>query len=346
MKKTSVGIIGAGKIGKLHINNLVTTGEANIRAISDVYIDQMSDWVNTLDVKYTTKNYMEIVNDPDIDAILVCTPTKLHSEIVIAAAEKKKHIFCEKPISFNLEDSLKVLDAVKKAGVIMQVGFVRRFDRNFRQVHEIVKSGKIGTPHIIHIFSRDPEPAPRKYVRHSGGMPFDMTIHDFDMIRYLTQFEVEEVYAQGSVLIDPFFEECNDVDTAVFTLRFTNGAIGVVDNSRRAEYGYDQRVEVFGSKGSVSIKNDTNHTVEVITKDGTLSDKPKWFYLERYNDAFKEELRSFLNCVTTGTEPTVSAYDGLQAELLAHAATISLQEKRPVKIQEVLKQTDLRLRDH
>src|SRR5690606_20945396 len=152
----------------------------NIRAISDVYIDQMSDWVNTLDVKYTTKNYMEIVNDPDIDAILVCTPTKLHSEIVIAAAEKKKHIFCEKPISFNLEDSLKVLDAVKKAGVMMQVGFVRRFDRNFRQVHEIVKSGKIGTPHIIHIFSRDPEPAPREYVRHSGGMPFDMTIHDFD----------------------------------------------------------------------------------------------------------------------------------------------------------------------
>jgi myo-inositol 2-dehydrogenase/D-chiro-inositol 1-dehydrogenase len=335
-KKINIGIIGAGKIGKLHANNLSTFAEVKIRAISDVYIDQMTDWVSTFGVDYVTTDYKDILHDPEIDAVLVCTPTKMHVEIVLEAATFKKHVFCEKPISFILEDTLKVLQAVKEAGILFQVGFVRRFDHNFKKVHELVRQGRIGTPHIIHIFSRDPEPAPKEYVKHSGGMPFDMTIHDFDMIRYLTQFEVEEVYAQGSVLIDEFFRECNDIDTAVYLLRFTNGSLGVIDNSRKAEYGYDQRVEVFGSRGSITIKNDVDNSAEVMTKEGVLSEKPKWFYLERYNEAFKEELKSFLKCIVTGQEPIVNGNDGLQAELMAHAAARSLKEGRPVKIQEIL----------
>lgn len=335
MDKVKIGIIGGGRIGNLHANNLVLFPQVEVKAIADLYVDKISKWARDLGISRVTEDYKEMLADPEIDAVLVCSSTSTHAEVIIAAAEAQKHVFCEKPISFDLESTYQVLKSVEKHGVKLQVGFKRRFDHNFKRVHDYIHEGKIGNPHIVKITSRDPEPSPREYIMTSGGMPFDMTIHDYDMARFLTNSEVEEVYVQGAVLIDEMFAECGDIDTAVTTLRFKNGAIGVIDNSRKAAYGYDQRVEVFGSKGSVAVGNDFHNTAELSTGQGVYRDKPKYFFLERYTDAFRAEMRAFIDAIAYDQEVLVDGNDGLQAELIAHAANQSLKEGRPVKISEV-----------
>ncbi|MBZ4644512.1 MAG: iolG, partial [Clostridia bacterium] len=255
-KKIKVGVIGAGRIGKIHAQSVTYhIPEAEVKTIADVYADKIKDWAHSLGIENVTNDYHDILNDPEIDAVLICSSTDTHSQITIEAAKAGKHIFCEKPIDYDLDRIHAALKAVEEAGVKFQVGFNRRFDHNFKQVRELIKAGKIGEPHIIKITSRDPEPPPVEYVKVSGGIFLDMTIHDFDMARYLSGSEVEEVYAQGAVLVDPAIGEAGDVDTAVITLKFKNGAIGIIDNSRKAVYGYDQRVEVFGSKGCVTVSN-------------------------------------------------------------------------------------------
>lgn len=335
VKKVQIGVIGTGRIGKIHIKHLVSMPEVKVKSIADLYIEQVTDWARQLGIPHLTKNYREILADPEIDAVLVCTHTHTHAEMIQAAAEAKKHIFCEKPISFELESTLNALKAVEKHHVKLQVGFMRRFDHNFRRVYDCVKEGKIGTPHIVRITSRDPEPSPKEYILTSGGMPFDMTIHDYDMARFLTNSEVEEVYVQGAVLIDEVFAECGDIDTAVTTLRFQNGAIGIIDNSRKAAYGYDQRVEVFGSKGSIAVDNDFDNTAIISTAEGIYQDKPKYFFLERYQEAFRTEMKAFIQSIANDEKVLVDGNDGLQAELIAHTAARSIQEKRPVTIQEI-----------
>ncbi|MCL6560712.1 MAG: inositol 2-dehydrogenase, partial [Firmicutes bacterium] len=268
-KKIKLGIIGAGRIGKLHAENVAyNIGYVEIKAIADVFADKVKDWAHGLGIKNVYADYKEILNDPEIDAVMVCSSTDTHSQITIEAANAGKHIFCEKPIDLNLDKVNAALEAVKKAGVKFQVGFNRRFDHNFRQVRELVKAGKIGDPHIIKITSRDPAPPPIEYVKVSGGIFLDMTIHDFDMARYLMGSEVTEVYAVGAVLVDPKIGEAGDIDTAVITLRFANGAIGTIDNSRRAVYGYDQRAEVLGSAGMVMTANNTPHTAIIANEAG------------------------------------------------------------------------------
>lgn len=335
MRNIQVGVIGAGRIGKIHTEHLKSMPNVEVKYVADLYIDSVKDWATKLDIPYLTNDYREVLADPDIDAILVCTHTHTHVEIITAAAEANKHVFCEKPISFDLASTLNALQAVEKHEVNLQVGFMRRFDHNFRRIYECVQEGKIGTPHIVRITSRDPEPSPKEYIKTSGGMPFDMTIHDYDMARFLTDSEVEEVYVQGAVLVDDVFAECGDIDTAVTTLRFQNGAIGVIDNSRKAAYGYDQRVEVFGSKGSVTVGNDYDNNVTVSTAEGIYRDKPKFFFLERYQEAFRTEITAFIQSIAKNETVLVDGNDGLQAELIAHAATRSIKEKRPVTIQEI-----------
>jgi myo-inositol 2-dehydrogenase/D-chiro-inositol 1-dehydrogenase len=219
--------------------------------------------------------------------------------------------------------------------VKLQVGFNRRFDHNFRRVHELVRSGALGHPHLVRITSRDPAPPPPEYVKVSGGIFLDMTIHDFDMARYLSCSEVVEVYAHGAVLVDPAIGEAGDVDTAVVTLSFANGAIGVIDNSRRAVYGYDQRVEVFGSKGCASCGNDTPSSVVVASEQGVQGDKPLYFFLERYRQAFIDEMKAFFRALTEDTPTPVGGVDGLKPILIGLAAKRSLAEHRPVKVSEV-----------
>ncbi|MDQ0243438.1 myo-inositol 2-dehydrogenase/D-chiro-inositol 1-dehydrogenase [Bacillus fengqiuensis] len=251
------------------------------------------------------------------------------------AAKTGKHIFCEKPISVDIGQTKRALQVVEETGVKLQIGFNRRFDHNFKRVQEMVTAGKVGETHIVKVTSRDPNPPAPDYIKVSGGLFIDMAIHDFDIARFLSGSDVEEVYVQGAVLVDPIFGELEDVDTAVITLKFKNGAIGVIDNSRKAVYGYDQRVEVFGSLGCATVKNDFPNAAELTTDEGVYTDKPKYFFLERYLDAYIEETRDFVDCILYDKEVLVNGYDGLQAELIAHAAKKSFKEGRPVKLSEI-----------
>lgn len=336
MKKMNVGIIGAGRIGRVHAQSIsYHIPNATIKAVSDVRLDGVEEWAKSLGIENVYSDYHKILEDKDIDAVLVCSSTDTHAQISIEAAEAGKHIFCEKPIDYDLDRINKVLEAVEKAGVKFQVGFNRRFDHNFNRINQVTKDGVIGDPHIIKITSRDPEPPPIEYVKVSGGIFFDMAIHDFDMARFQAGCEATEVFAVGDALVDPEIGKAGDVDTAVITIKFENGAIAVIDNSRRAAYGYDQRVEVFGSKGSVEARNDTETNTVVRTADNVASDKPLYFFLERYMGSFVEEMKQFFAAIENDTETPVKGIDGLNSVIIAMAAKKSLDEGRPVKISEI-----------
>ncbi len=334
-KKLRIGIIGAGRIGKLHAANLVNrVPDAEVAAISDVYLPAAEELAEKLGVKVATSDYHDILNNPEIDAIFLCSSTDTHSPISIEAAKAGKHIFCEKPIDHDLSKIEAVLEAVKEAGIKYQVGFNRRFDRNFKRVREVVASGGIGDVQIVKVTSRDPAAPPLSYVKSSGGIFVDMTIHDFDMVRYLSGSEVVEVSTFGACLVNPEIEKTGDVDTCIINLRFANGALGVIDNSRQAVYGYDQRVEVFGSKGMIAAENETANNTTWYTAEGVTKEKPLWFFLERYNDAFIQEEADFVEACLTGKDTPVGSFDGLQPVKIAIAAKKSwLQGGAPVKVE-------------
>ena len=331
-----IGVIGAGRIGKLHAENLVhRIPEADVRAIADVIPVAAQVTAQQLGIPIATTDYHDLLADPDIDAVVICSATNTHAQIIVEAAEAGKHIFCEKPIDHDLAKIDAALEAVAKAGVKLQVGFNRRFDPNFRAVREAIVSGKIGEPHIVRITSRDPAPPPVEYIKVSGGIFLDMTIHDFDMIRFLMASPVVEVFAAGSVLVDPEIGAAGDVDTAVITLRFESGAIGVIDNSRKAVYGYDQRVEVFGSLGAIAAENNTSNRTTFSDAHGVHSPSPLYFFLERYNDAYVAELQSFIDAVKNDSTPPVTGDDGRAPVVIGLAAWKSLRENRPVKLAEI-----------
>jgi myo-inositol 2-dehydrogenase / D-chiro-inositol 1-dehydrogenase len=330
------GVIGAGRIGKIHAQNLATRiPGVEVAAIADVNLQAAQDLATQLHVPTAVDDYHAILSEPTIDAIAICSFTDTHARLTIEAAEAGKHIFCEKPIDLQLEKIDAALEAVKKAGVKLQIGFNRRFDPNFRRVRTMVAEGKIGTPHIIRITSRDPEPPPLSYVRGSGGIFLDMTIHDFDMARYLSGSEVEEVYTAAGVMVDPAIGEAGDVDTAVMTLRFASGAIGTIDNSRKAVYGYDQRVEVFGSEGMVQAHNNTPDNDVYFNADGVHSAKPLYFFLERYTESFIAEMKEFARSIQDNTDPSVTGIDGRIPVVIGMAAKKSYLERRPVKVSEI-----------
>lgn len=335
-KKLKIGIIGAGRIGKLHAENIVNNfKDVEIKAIADIFANKIQDWAKNLGINNVYEDYHEILKDEEIAAVLICSSTNTHAKITIEAANAGKHIFCEKPIDFDVKKIKEALDAVDKAGVKFQIGFNRRFDHNFKKVSELVKAGKVGEPHIIKVTSRDPQAPPIEYVKVSGGMFIDMTIHDFDMVRYLSGSEVEEVYTNAAVLVDPQIGEAGDVDTAIISLKLKNGAIGVIDNSRSAAYGYDQRVEVFGSLGAVTVSNDTDTSAVLHTVDGIVADKPKYFFLERYKDSFVAEMKEFFEAIINDTNTPVTGIDGLNPVLIGMAAKKSYEENRPVRLDEI-----------
>ncbi len=338
-KKIVVGIIGSGRIGKVHAVNIAQrmSDFVTIKTIADVNIDPAKPWIQELGNINTSKDYKEILKDPEIQAVLVCSSTSTHAQFSIECAQAKKHCFCEKPIDFDIKRIYEVLAAVKKAGIKYQIGFNRRFDHNFKRIREVAKSGEIGDIHIVKVTSRDPDYG-IDYIRESakaGGIYYDMTIHDFDMIRFQSGMDVEEVYAQGGALIDPRIGEAGDIDTTMVTMKFVGGALGYIDNSRRAVYGYDQRVEVFGTKGMAVVGNDRPSIAEVYTKDQPKTDKIHYFFLERYNDAFVDELKEFFAAIRDDKSTPVTGNDGLQAVLIAAAAKKSLLEHRVVKLSEV-----------
>ncbi len=334
-KQITVGIIGAGRIGRVHAQSIAHhIPGARIKTIADVFMnEETKKWAENLGVENTTRDYMDILNDPEIEAVLICSSTNTHAQFTIASARAGKHIFCEKPLDPSVERIKETLKVVEEAGVKFQIGFNRRFDHNFKAVKKTIIDGKIGEPHIIRITSRDPEPPNPEYVKVSGGIFMDMTIHDFDMARFLSASEVEEVYVQGAVLVDPEIGKAGDIDTAVITLKFKSGALGIIDNSRKAVYGYDQRAEVFGSGGAVETSNDSLSSAVVSTVSGIESEKPLHFFLERYMASFTQEMKEFFEAVSNNTETPVGPLDALRPVQIANAAGESLRTGLPVKVE-------------
>lgn len=332
-KEVLLGVIGTGRIGKLHvenINRLVPGGR--VIAVADPMIESSRSWAEGEKIEHIFSDYNDLLALPEVEAVVIATPTNTHAEVAIAAAKAGKQIFLEKPVDLSVERIHEVIDAVEKAGVLCQIGFNRRFDHNFRRVREMVENGTVGDPQIVRVTSRDPAPPPIEYVKVSGGLFVDMMIHDFDMVRYLSGSEVVRVTAKGAVLVNPEIGQAGDVDTAVVTLEMANGAIAVIDNSRQAVYGYDQRVEVFGSKGQAVAYNDRPSTVEVYTENRVELDKIRYFFLDRYTGAFIDQFVDFLAAVRGEGKIPVDVIDGLRAVEVALAATESLKTGKTVEL--------------
>jgi myo-inositol 2-dehydrogenase / D-chiro-inositol 1-dehydrogenase len=330
------GVIGAGRIGQLHARHLsYRVAQAKLVMICDIAGEAAKQCAQECQVARYSTDYHDILKDPDIQAVLICSSTDTHAKIIEEAAAAGKHIFCEKPIDHDLHKIDRALAAVDKAGVLLQVGFNRRFDANYRRVRQAVESREIGEPHLMHIISRDPGPPPIEYIKVSGGIFLDMTIHDFDMARFLIGSEVEEVYAAGAVRVDPAIGAAGDLDTAMITLKFANGVIATIDNSREAVYGYDQRVEVFGSKGCISVANNYPNTATIQTKDNISRDLPLNFFLDRYIESYLEEIDQFLKAVLNESPVPMSGNDGRIPVVMAHAARKSYEENRPVRLDEI-----------
>jgi myo-inositol 2-dehydrogenase/D-chiro-inositol 1-dehydrogenase len=337
-KTLRLGIIGAGRIGKVHAETLAyRTPGAVPAAIADINLAAAEDAGRRFRITKVASTADEILSDREIDAVLICTPTDTHADLVIRAAQAGKHIFCEKPIDHTLAKIDRALAAVAKAGVKFQVGFNRRFDANFERVRKSVTSGEIGIPHLMHIISRDPGPPPISYIKVSGGIFLDMSIHDFDMARFLTGDEVESVYTAAAVRVDPEIGKAGDLDTALIVLHFKGGVIATIDNSRRAVYGYDQRVEILGSAGSISTGNWFPNQAVVSTATEIRRDLPLNFFIERYTESFVREMQAFAEAVMTDKPTQVGGADGRAAVVIGLAARKSYDERRPVRLEEVIK---------
>jgi myo-inositol 2-dehydrogenase / D-chiro-inositol 1-dehydrogenase len=331
-----IGIIGAGRIGKVHAESLAFgMPEAKIASITDINRDAAGDLAKRCGIPTVASSAEEILADPRVDAVLICSSTDTHAQLIGEAARAGKQIFCEKPIAHNLARIDAALEAVAKSGVKLQIGFNRRFDANFARVKRAVETGEIGTPRLMHIISRDPAPPPISYIKLSGGMFLDMTIHDFDMARFLIGDEVEEIFVSGGVMVDPEIGAAGDLDTAVIVLRFRNGVIGTIDNCRQAAYGYDQRVEILGSLGKIDTGNCYPNQAVVSTGTEVRKDLPLNFFMDRYRESFAAELRSFVDAVLHNKPTAVNGEDGRIPVVMGLAARKSYEEHRPVRLAEV-----------
>lgn len=333
-RKVSIAVIGTGRMGSVHVANLVRLiPQANLSAICDIRLEVARAVADELGIQRVVRDYHELLADPSIEAVLIATNTPTHPMIIKDAAAAGKHIFCEKPLALDLNQIDEALQVVENAGVKLQVGFNRRFDKSFQRVHQIVTSGEIGRPCILHIISRDPESPSLEYLKDCGGIFLDMTIHDFDMARYQAG-EVDELFVMGNVLIDPRINQFGDLDTTIVALKFANGAIGTIDNSRQAVYGYDQRLEILCTDGSAKVENEAETTVQMGDRDGFHSARPPHFFIQRYAPCYVEEVRQFVECVGEDKSVPVTGHDGRMAVVLGLAAWKSHREKRPVKISE------------
>ncbi len=333
--KIRLGLVGTGRIGTLHAQIIAQRiPQAELVALTDVNRASAERAGLEFGVRHIPVTFEDMIADPGIDAVLICSATNTHVPFIIAAARHGKHIFCEKPIASDLKEIDSALEAVQQANVKLMIGFNRRFDANAQRIKHAIDQGEIGTPHLLHIISRDPAPPPIDYIRVSGGLFMDMTIHDFDMARFLMG-EVDEVYAAGGVLVDKAIGDAGDIDTALITLKFVSGAMGVIDNSRKAAYGYDQRIEIFGSAGSASSANLYPNAVTVQSAHNIHQDLPLNFFLDRYVSSYQAELTAFVRCLTDDTLSPVNGMDGRVPVVMAKAALISYRENRPVRLSEI-----------
>jgi myo-inositol 2-dehydrogenase / D-chiro-inositol 1-dehydrogenase len=325
------GVIGAGRIGKVHAATIAGNPKAKLAYIADA----MPKAAEELAARHGAKvaSVGDIMKATDVDAVLIGSPTGFHAEQIQAASNAGKAIMCEKPVSLDVKTIQDTLKVVEKNKSTLMIGFNRRFDPNFAELESRIRKGEIGEVEMVTVISRDPAPPPAEYVKGSGGIFRDMMIHDFDMARFLMGEEFVVVNALGAALVDKAIGEAGDVDTAAVQMQTKSGKIAVITNSRRATYGYDQRMEVHGSKGMIHAKNVHNSTVEVLSQSGYRADPIQNFFLERYGQAYANELNTFIAAVEAGNRsPKPSGFDGLQAQILADAATESWKTGKPVKV--------------
>ena len=331
----NLGIIGAGRVGRLHANTLMTRiPGAKLLAVADIFEEAARSAAADFGVPDYSADPAELINSGDIDAIVICSSTDTHCHFIIEAARAGKQIFCEKPIAFDLAEIDAALAVVAEQGVQLQIGFNRRFDANHARLKHAIDSGEIGEAHTMMIISRDPAPPPIDYIKVSGGLMMDMMIHDFDLCRFLLG-EVDEMYAIGDVKVDPAIGEAGDIDTAKVMLRFESGVIGTIENSRQAVYGFDQRVEVFGSKGAATTGNWHPNAVTISDAWSVRRDLPLHFFVERYFESYVSEMIAFVDAIANGKSVPVVGNDGRVPVLMARAGMRSIRENRPVKLSEV-----------
>jgi myo-inositol 2-dehydrogenase / D-chiro-inositol 1-dehydrogenase len=324
------GLLGAGRIGQIHGRNIAASPGARLVALADVDANAAAKLAETTGAE--VRDPSAIIAAGDIDAVLIGTPTDTHADLIEAAARAGKAVLCEKPVdlaSARVESCLKV---VESAGIPLMIGFNRRFDPSFSALQKRVAAGAVGTVEIVTVISRDPSPPPISYIGRSGGLYRDMMIHDFDIMRFMLGEEPIELHAYGSALVDPEIGRAGDVDTALVVLKTASGKLGQISNSRRAAYGYDQRIEVHGSKGMARAGNVHETTVEIAGETGFNADPVMNFFLERYAQAYRLELAAFIEAVAAGKQPSPSGHDGLAAQRLADAATESRETGKPVGI--------------
>jgi myo-inositol 2-dehydrogenase/D-chiro-inositol 1-dehydrogenase len=321
---------GAGRIGRIHAGAIAASGKARLRYVIDVNQAAAAEVAAGYGAKVVdTKTALA---DPKVGAVLIASSTDTHADLCIAAAKAGKAIFCEKPIDLSLKRVDACLKIVNAAKVPMLVGFNRRFDPSFSSLHARLRAGEIGAVEQVIVSSRDPGLPPFEYLKVSGGQFRDMTIHDFDMARWLLGEEPNEVYAIGAALVDPRVADAGDIDSAMVLMRTKTGKMAHINNSRRASYGYDQRIEVHGSKGRLMAGNHTPTSVEKADAASVSTDKPLHFFLERYADAYRAEMNAFLEALAKRKPMPVGAEDGRKALVLAEAALKSHKTGKPVKV--------------
>ncbi len=328
-----LAVAGLGRIGKIHLNNLLTRENVAVVGVSDPD-EEACGWALQAGVPVAMDSFAGLLDTVPCDAVLICSPTDTHADYTVLAANAGKHVFCEKPLDLSLERVKQVLQVVAQSDVKLMLGFNRRFDPEFHSIRRLVEGGAVGNPRMIKVTSRDPGAPPISYIEKSGGMFLDMTIHDFDMIRFITGKEVNEVFAKGAVLEDPAIREAGDIDTAIISMTMEDGTLALIDNCREASYGYDQRLEVFGSKGMLQAQNRVKDLHTLHDAHGVHTALPLHFFLERYDHAYKEEITAFINALVNDSAMPVTGIDGLRSLQVGLAALRSLRENRPVAVRE------------
>jgi len=330
-----VGLLGAGRIGKVHATAISAHPQSRLCSVSDAYPENATALADAFGAAVQTSE--EIIADPEIDAVLIATPTDTHSDLIEAATAAGKAVLCEKPVDLSLARAKSCQSVVAAHGVPVMIGFNRRFDPNFAVLKASANNGEIGKTEMLSLTSFDPSPPPVSYIKVSGGLFRDMMIHDFDMANFIMGEVPVSISAVGTSVVDPEIAKAGDVDTAVVTMTYANGRIAVIKNSRRAAYGYDQRVELLGSKGLLQAHNVLENTVMKSTADGVTGAKPTYFFLERYMQAYTAEWTAFVEAVTSNSAVPVTLQDGVAALAMAEAATLSAAERKPVNLEEFLK---------
>ena len=330
MSSVDLAIVGFGRIGRIHAENILSMQGANLKMIVDPILD-IDEGLKRRGIQQS-KNIADLFSLQKIDGVIICSPSNYHVEQIKELSKATKNIFCEKPLGLSIKEIMEVKSLVDSKNLNLHVGFNRRFDPDFSSLKLSIVSGDIGDLHMIKIISRDPSPPPISYIEKSGGMFLDMTIHDFDMVKYLSGVEISEIYAKGDCFIDPEIKKANDIDTAIINMTLKNGILSTINNSRKAVYGYDQRIEVLGSKGTMIVGNKLLHGVRKGTKDGFTSANPKNFFIDRYKESYQIEIADFIRSTSGETVDHANVDDGLHALKIGLATNKSLLKNKPIQL--------------